>query len=107
MQPAERADASNGDRDLARHPRHDSWVDKDPPAGHLPDIDQRRALIASAAPTEPQVTNVTSASTARVAVGDDERVVVGMIIEPAPCPIVEFDNELVHQAIMPRRGRRR
>ena len=107
MQPAERADASNGDRDLARHPRHDSWVDKDPPAGHLPDIDQRRALIASAAPTEPQVTNVTSASTARVAVGDEERIPVVVLLEPAPGPIVEYDREFLHQAIMPRRGRRR
>jgi hypothetical protein len=43
---------------------------------------------------------VTSASTARIAVGDDERILVGMLGEPAPCSIVEFDSELVHDEIM-------
>jgi hypothetical protein len=43
---------------------------------------------------------VTSASTARIAVGDDERILVGMLGEPAPCPIVEYDIELVHDEIM-------
>ena len=100
VQPLERSEATNGDRDLARHAGHDSRVDKDPPAGHRADVDQLGPFIASAAPTEPQVTNVTSASTARVAVSDDERIVVGMIGEPAPCPIVEYDIELVHHEIM-------
>jgi len=54
-----------------------------------------------AAPTEPQVTNVTSASTARVAVGDDERVPVGVLLEPAACLVIEYDGELVHPEIMP------
>ena len=102
MQPAKRTDAANRYRDLARHPRHDSRVDKDPPAGHLPNVDQQGPLIASPAPTEPQVTNVTSASTACVAVGDDERVPTWVLLEPALCPIVEFDDEVVHDAIMAR-----
>jgi hypothetical protein len=53
VQPLERSEATNGDRDLARHARHDSRVDKDPPTRHSPNIDQRGPLIASAAPTEP------------------------------------------------------
>ena len=57
-------------------------------------------LVAAAAPTEPQVTNVTPASTARVAIGDDERVPVGVLIEPAPCLVIECDDELVHHEIM-------
>jgi hypothetical protein len=27
-----------------------------------------------------------------------------MLLEPAPCPIVEYDDEFVHPAIMARRG---
>ena len=102
MEPLEWSEATNGDRDLARHAGHDSWVDKDPPAVHCADIDQCRSLIASAAPTEPQVTNVTSASTARIAVGNDERIPIGVLLEPIPCPIVEYDEEFVHHAIMSR-----
>ena len=100
MQALERSEATNGDRDLARHARRDSRVEKDPPAGHRPDIDQCGLLIGSPAPTEPQVTNVTSASTARIAVGDDEGVTAGMLLEPMPRPIVEYDGELVHHEIM-------
>ena len=66
MQAVRAPDASpettNGDGDLARHARHDSRVEKDPPAGHLSDIDQLRPFIGWPAPTEPKVTNVTSAS---------------------------------------------
>ncbi len=57
-------------------------------------------LIGLPAPTEPQVTDVTAASAARVAVGDDKRIPVWVILEPAPCGIVEFDDEVVHHAIM-------
>ena len=103
MQALEWSEATNSHRDRAWHARHDSRVEKDPPTGHRADIDQCRPLIASPAPTEPQVTNVTSASTARIAVGDDERIPVRVLLEPAPCPIVEFDDELVHYRIMPRR----
>ena len=97
MQSLERSETTNGDWDLPRHARPDSRVEKDPPAAHLADIDQLGTFIASPAPTEPQVTNVTSASTARVAVGDDERSLVRMLAEPAPCPIVEYDGEFAHR----------
>ena len=102
MQAPERSDSTNRDRDPVGHARRDSRVKKDSPAGHRPDIDQARPLIASPAPTEPQVTNVTSTSTARIAVGDDECIPVGMLAEPSPRPIVEFDSELVHHPIMSR-----
>jgi hypothetical protein len=78
----------------------DSRVEKDSAAGHRADVDQLGPFIASPAPTEPQVTNVTAASTARVAVGDDERVLAGVLREPPPRPLVEFDSELVHHEIM-------
>lgn len=107
MQALERSEASNRDRDLSRHPRHDSRVEQDPPAGHFPDIDQSGLLIASAAPTEPQVTNVTSASAARVAVGDDKRIPVGVLVEPAAGPVIKYHGEFVHHAIMARQAGRR
>ncbi len=107
MQSSQWSEATDGDWDSSRHSRHDARVEKDPPAGHLADIDQGGLLIASAAPTEPQVTNVTSASTARVAIGDDERIPVGVLVEPAPCPVVEDDGEFVHLAIMARQAGRR
>ena len=96
MQPLERSEATNSHRDRARHARHDSRIEKDPPAGHGSDIDQCGPLIASPAPTEPQVTNVTSASAARIAEGDDERIPIGMLIEPALRSIVQNDGEFAH-----------
>jgi hypothetical protein len=39
VQPLKRSNATNGDRDAARHARHDSRVEKDSAAGHLSDID--------------------------------------------------------------------
>ncbi len=100
MQTAKRSESAKGDRDRSRHARHDSRVEKDPPAAYLANIDQRGLLIASAAPTEPQVTNVTPASTARVAIGDDKRVPVGVLLEPATCLVIEHDGEFVHPEIM-------
>ena len=105
MQASEWSEAANGDPDPVGHARPDSGIEKDAPAGNRADIYECGALIASPAPTEPQVTNVTSASAARVAIGDDERIVVGVLVEPAPCLAIEYDGELVHYAIMARRGR--
>ena len=93
----ERSEATYGDRDLARHARHDARVEEDAPAGHLADVDQFGPFIASPAPTEPQVTNVTSASTARVAIGDDERILAGMLAEPMLRSIVQYDGEFAHR----------
>jgi len=100
VQALERSEATNRDRDATRHPRHDARVEKDPTAGHFADIDEVGLVGALAAPTEPQVTNVTTASTAGVAIGDDECVPVGVLVEPAPCLVIECDDELVHSDIM-------
>lgn len=97
MQPLERSEAANRHRDRPRHARQDARVEEDSPAGRRADIDQCGPLIASPAPTEPQVTNVTPASTARIAVGDDEGILVGMLLEPALRSIVEYDGEFAHQ----------
>ena len=97
MQPLKRSEATDRDRDLPRHARDYSRVEEDAPAGHRPDVDQLGPFIASPAPTEPQVTNVTSASTARVAVGDDESILVGMLVEPALRSIVQHDGEFAHR----------
>jgi hypothetical protein len=104
VQTSEGTEAADGDGDRSRHARPDSRVEKDAPATHFANIDQRRLLIASAAPTEPQVTNVTSASTAGVAISDDKRVPVGVFLEPAPCLLIEYDGEFVHHAIMARQA---
>jgi len=100
VQAAERAETTNGDRDDVRDARHDSRVEKDPPAGYRADVDEGRLLVGLPAPTEPQVTDVTSASATRVAVGDDKRIPVWVLLEPAPRGVVEFDDEVVHPAIM-------
>jgi hypothetical protein len=104
VQTAERSEATKRDRDRPRHARHDSRVEEDSPTRDFADIDQRGLLIASAAPTEPQVTNVTSASTARVAISDDERIPVGVLVEPAACLVIECDGEFVHHTIMERQA---
>ena len=97
VQSLKRSDTTDGHRDLARHAMPDPRVETDSPAGHRADIDQLGPFIASPAPTEPQVTDVTSASTARVAVGDDERTLVGMLVEPALRSVVQYDGEFVHR----------
>jgi hypothetical protein len=104
VEAPEWSEATNGDRDRSRHARHDSRIEKDPPAGQFANVDQLGLLIASATPTEPQVTNVTSASTARVAVGDDECIPAGVFVEPALSPVVEYEGEFVHHAIMARQA---
>lgn len=99
----ERSEATDSDRNRARHSRRDSRVKKDPPAGYCADIDQPRRVVALAAPTEPQVTNVTSPATPRVAIADDERITARILLEPLPRPIVDYDKEFVHHSIMGRR----
>jgi hypothetical protein len=107
VQTPEWSEAAHSDGNRPRHARHDARVEKNAAAGHVADIDQRRSLIASAAPTEPQVTNVTSASTATIAIGDDERIPGGVLVKPAPRVVIEDDGELIHQAIMARQAGQR
>lgn len=104
VQAPQRSGATNGDRDAPRHASHDFRVEKDPTAGHLADLDQSGLVFASAAPTEPQVTNVSSATTVGVAIGDDERVAIGVLVEPAACLVIEHDGEGGHYEIMARQA---
>jgi len=101
VQAPERAEATDRHGDQAGHARHDAWVNQDAPPGHFADLDERRLVVAPA-PTEPQVTNVTPASAACVAVGDDERVAGRLLAQPALGLVVEDDGEFVHHAIMAR-----
>ena len=94
MQSAERPDPADGDGDGERHPGGDPTVEQDRPAADLADVDQlARILILLATPTEPQVTDVTPASTARVLVGDHHRIRAGMLGQPAFGLVVEGDSE--------------
>ena len=101
MQSAEGPDAPNGDRNLPGHARRDSPIEENPPTRHFANVDQRRALVLPPAPTEPQVTNVTSPSTSSVFIGDDEGVAGQVLLQPAAGLIVERDHKpCVHQPIM-------
>jgi hypothetical protein len=102
VQTAEGSQAANRDRDGARHAGHDPRIEQDPATGHPADLNEPRLVIASPAPTEPQVTNVTPASAAGVAIGDDERVPIGTLAQPAARLLVEDDGEFIHHAIMTR-----
>ena len=94
MQAAEWSDPADGDGDRVRHPRDNPAVEEDPPAGHLADADQLvRVLILSSTPTEPEVTDVTPASTARVLIRDHHRIRARMLSQPVPCLFVEGDDE--------------
>lgn len=93
MQASKRSDAANRDGDGTRHPRQDSTINQDAAARHFSNLDQlSRALVAPAAPTEPQVTDVTPGSTVDVRIGEDEGVIAGMLGEPALRLFVEPDD---------------
>lgn len=95
MQPTKRSDATDGDGDGGRHPRDDPAVEEDPPAAERADVDQlARILVLLATPTEPEVTDVTPASTAGVLVRDDHRIAARMLGQPVAGLVVERDQEL-------------
>jgi hypothetical protein len=77
------SDAADRDRDGGGHARKDSPIEQDPATSHLADIDQPpRVSISRSAPTEPQVTDVTPASTAGVLIGDHQRIIARMLGNP-------------------------
>jgi hypothetical protein len=58
-------------------------VEQDSATGNLPDIHELPgAPFPRSAPTEPQVTDVTPASTAGVLVGDHQRILARMLGQP-------------------------
>ncbi len=84
-------------------------VEQDPAAGCLPDIHELPGVLVSRpAPTEPQVTDVTSASTAGVLVGDHQRILTRMLGEPLPGLVVkrheEFTGHIAEYALRRPRG---
>jgi hypothetical protein len=96
VQTAKRPDAADGHRDQRGHPGLDSPVEQDSATGCLANIDELPGvLIARLAPTEPQVTNVTPASTAGVLIGDDQRIVARMLGQPVLRLLVKGDKEPV------------
>jgi len=95
VQAAEWPEAANRDRNGGRHARDNPAVDKDPPAARLADVDQLvGVLVIAPTPTEPEVTDVTPASTSMVGVGDHHRVGAGMLGQPVAGLVVEVDPEL-------------
>lgn len=98
MQTAKRADAADRDGNVDGHTGHDPSVEQDPATAHLADFDELLgALFARSAPTEPQVTNVTPASTAGVLIGNHQGVLARMLLEPATGLFVErYDVGIGH-----------
>lgn len=94
MQAAKRPDPPHGDRDGPWQAGRDPAVEQDRPAMHRPQIDESISpRDRRSAPTEPEVTYVTAASTSRVFVGDYERVVSLVLIQPRARRLVEGDFE--------------
>jgi len=94
VQPETRADASDRDRDNPRHSWRDPFVQKYPASRQVTDILQVvRTLISAPAPTEPQVTDVTSTSTSGVGKCHDQGIPTGVEIEPAARLAIHGDGE--------------
>jgi hypothetical protein len=94
MEAAEGPDSGDRDRNRCRHPGKNPAVEQDSPAGDLANVDQLTGvLVLSSTPTEPQVTDVTSASTARVLVGQHHRFRARVLGQPALGLVVEVNQE--------------
>jgi hypothetical protein len=94
VQAAEWSEAADGDGDGRRHAGENPTVEKDAPAADLADVDQPvRVLVLSPTPTEPEVTDVTPASTTDVLIGDDQRIRARMLGQPALGLVVDDDSE--------------
>ena len=90
MQTAKWPDAAYRYRNRARHTSHDSLVEENPATGYNPYVHELPGVLVScSAPTEPQVTDVTPASTAGVLVSDQQRIVAGMLRQPLPRLLVK------------------
>jgi len=90
VQTPKGSEAADCHRDRGGHPGHDPPVEQDPAAGRLANVDELLGvLIARLAPTEPQVTDVTPASTAGVLIGDHQGILAGMLGQPLLRLLVE------------------
>jgi hypothetical protein len=99
VQAAKRPNPADGDRDHTRHPRHDPAVKQDAAPTELADVDQVGGLLVPApAPTEPQVTDVTAASTSGVREGEHEGHLAWVLGEPSACLRVDLHDEHLHHA---------
>jgi hypothetical protein len=94
METAKWPEAADRYRNRAGHAGQDSLVEQDPATGYHPDIHELPGiLVFRPAPTEPQVTDVTPTSTARVPVGDHQRILTRMAGQPLLRLLVERHNE--------------
>ncbi|MEO6797775.1 MAG: hypothetical protein ABI401_08300 [Candidatus Dormibacter sp.] len=94
MQPTAGAEAADGYRDRLRHSRPDAAIQQDTAAGELADILQvRRPALAAPAPTDPEVTDVTPASTASISKGENERIATGVEVEPPASLLIQGDRK--------------
>lgn len=94
VEASKRMDAADGDGNGARHAGQDAPIEQDPAIRHFPDVDQLRGMIILAvAPPEPEVADVTAAATSAVLESNHQRVLAGMLFQPAARLLVERDQE--------------
>jgi hypothetical protein len=105
VQPAEGPESPDSYGNKPRQARHDPSIQEDLAARHLTNGSVSSNLpILVAAPTEPKVTDVTSASTSAVLVGNHQCIPTRMLLQPMPCGVVEDDlEEFSHRAARRRR----
>jgi hypothetical protein len=83
VQAPERSNPTDGDRDGVWHAGENPAVEENSPAGDLADVDQLvGVLVLASTPTEPEVTDVTPASTARVLICDHHGIRARMLGQP-------------------------
>ncbi len=73
--------------------RDDAPIQEDPTAGHVTDVDQGRPLVSSLAATHPHITNVPAATTPTVFVGDNERILARVLVQPSAGLGIEYHGE--------------
>jgi hypothetical protein len=94
VQAAKRPYSPNRDRDDRWQAGNDPAVEQDRPALDGPQVNESVRVIARrSAPTEPEVTYVTAASTSGLFVSDHERVVSLVLVQPGARRFVERDLE--------------
>jgi hypothetical protein len=95
MEAAEGPDSGDRDRNRCRHAGKNPAVEQHSPAADLAYLDQLTGVVVlSSTPTEPQVTDVTSASTAPVLVGEHHRIRARVLGQPALGLVVDGDQEV-------------